>query len=234
MSAVSKQPVTRTMPYALRPLQEADVEQSAEIERDAFPTLYPPTSFRRELRNRLASYLVAWKRDGLDDGVEPEPRSSDTSGQRDAGLLTDLLNRARCLWRRPPTVWRPGQQFLVGFVGLWYMADEAHIVSIAVRRGFRGQGIGELLLIGAIEQALARGARVMTLEVRVSNRVAQNLYRKYGFTQRGVRKAYYTDNGEDALIMTTEPIQSQGYREAFRRLVRAHEARWGRSLRIVS
>jgi len=67
----------------------------------------------------------------------------------------------------------------------------------------------------------------MTLEVRESNWVAINLYRKYGFEQKGLRKAYYADNREDALIMTTEPILRPEYREFFVALAREHTARWG-------
>ena len=114
------------------------------------------------------------------------------------------------------------------------MVDEAHIVSVGVRREYRGHGLGELLLIGAIEQAMARRARVVTLEVRPSNNVARNLYRKYGFSDRGRRKGYYTDDGEDAIIMTTEPIFLQSYREQFRGLVRGHERRWGGAERVLA
>ena len=107
------------------------------------------------------------------------------------------------------------------------MVDEAHVVSVGVRTSDRGRGIGELLLIGALERAMSRTAAVMTLEVRASNWVAINLYRKYGFEQRGVRKAYYVDNREDALIMTTEPILRPEYREFFVALEREHATRWG-------
>ena len=114
------------------------------------------------------------------------------------------------------------------------MTDEAHIVSIGVRRGFRGKGVGELVLIGAIEQAMVRNARVVTLEVRISNHIAQNLYRKYGFEERGIRKGYYTDDREDALIMTTDPIHVPPYPEKLRGLIHAHEQRWGRAERLLS
>ena len=92
-------------------------------------------------------------------------------------------------------------------------------------------GVGELLLIAAIEQALEHKADHLTLEVRVSNHVAQNLYAKYGFTRRGLRKGYYADNREDALIMTTGSIRARSYGEEFRRLVAEHERRWGRARR---
>ena len=116
---------------------------------------------------------------------------------------------------------------MAGFVGLWYVADEVHIVSIGVRSEYRGLGLGEMLLISAIEQARQMKTRVMTLEVRMSNYVAQNLYKKYGFTRRGVRKGYYTDNREDALIMTSTPLGTDDYARSFRALSIAHEHRWG-------
>jgi len=113
------------------------------------------------------------------------------------------------------------------------MGSDAHIVGIAVREEHRGWGIGELLLIGAVETGLRQGLETVTLEVRVSNAVAQALYTKYGFREVGVRKRYYRDNNEDALIMTTDPIASVAFQESFRRLVADHEARWGRIARSL-
>ena len=89
-----------------------------------------------------------------------------------------------------------------------------------------------MLLIAAIEQAVARRVAVMTLEVRVSNDAARGLYSKYGFTERGLRKAYYKDNREDALIMTTDSILGPPFSNRFACLVDCHERRWGRFSRI--
>ena len=111
------------------------------------------------------------------------------------------------------------------------MVDEAHIVSIGVRTEYRGLGLGELLLLAAIEQAIEYELRHVTLEVRVSNHVAQNLYKKYGFTERGLRKGYYTDNREDALIMTTPLIMTETYKTRLRDLTAAYESRRGPSER---
>ena len=179
--------------------------QAAEIERDAFPTLFPPTSFRRELKNRLARYLVVWS---LEDPPEFAQKPTEPPKR-----ITRLWRSAASLWNGRPIAWQPGQPYIVGFLGTWYMHDEAHIVSVGVRSDYRGFGIGELLLIGAIEQAQRRRMQAVTLEVRVSNYVAQNLYKKYGFQKMGVRKAYYSDNREDALIMTVSPISSWTYRQ---------------------
>ncbi|HZU75268.1 MAG TPA: GNAT family N-acetyltransferase, partial [Dehalococcoidia bacterium] len=100
-------------------------------------------------------------------------------------------------------------------------------VTVAVRTASRRQGIGELLLLTAIALAQQRGERVLTLECRVSNTGAQALYAKYGFRSVGVRKRYYTDNNEDALIMTTPEIQTPAYQAQFERLRTAHRERWG-------
>ena len=234
MRATQVQPKTKSMLFALRPLEERDLAQSAEIEREAFPALFPPTSFGRELKNRMARYLVAWRRDDIVEGGMLAPRAPDRAPEDDRKpLFGRLVDGARSFWPWRYAALEPGQQFLVGFAGTWYMRDEAHIVSVGVKRDYRGHGIGELLLIGAIEQAMARRARVVTLEVRVSNDVARNLYGKYGFSERGIRKGYYTDNREDAVIMTTDPIGLPRYPREFRKLVQAHEERWGGAERVL-
>ena len=230
MSAIEKQPKSGIMSVALRPMAEADIPQTTEIERDSFPTLFPPTSFRRELGNGNASYIVAWSRDDTtSDGPAYSPNRS--TGTEARPLMGRLFNSARSILSKRDTAWQPGDHFVTGFLGTWYMMDEAHVVSVGVRRNYRRQGIGELLLIGAIEQAYRRHSRVVTLEVRVSNHIAQSLYRKYGFEERGRRKSYYTDNREDAVIMTTRPISVPHYPDEFRGLVIEHERRWGKAER---
>ena len=226
MSVAPNIPHTSQMPYALRPMQERDLAQAAEIERDAFPTLFPPTSFRRELKNRLARYLVARC---LEAPPELAQKPADPPKR-----ITRLWRSAASLWNGRPIAWQPGQPYIVGFLGTWYMHDEAHIVSVGVRSDYRGSGIGELLLIGAIEQAQRRRMQAVTLEVRVSNYVAQNLYKKYGFQKMGVRKAYYSDNREDALIMTVSPINSRTYRHDLSELIASHRRRWGVADRNIS
>lgn len=93
---------------------------------------------------------------------------------------------------------------VAGYGGMWVLLDEAHVTNIAVRHDFRGLKLGERLLHEIKKTARFFGAKRMTLEVRVSNDRAQNLYRKLGFYQAGVRKQYYTDNQEDALVMWAE------------------------------
>jgi [ribosomal protein S18]-alanine N-acetyltransferase len=109
---------------------------------------------------------------------------------------------------------------IIGYGGFWMMLDEAHICTLGVRGEWRGLGIGELLLSSMVERAAQLDANVVTLEVRVSNTPAQRLYEKYGFKPVGVRKGYYSDNGEDALIMTTEDIHTAAYQARVSRLQR--------------
>ena len=96
----------------------------------------------------------------------------------------------------------------VGYGGLWLMVDEAHITTFAVLPEWRRRGIGGRLMLGLTNVARDLDARVMTLEVRLSNRPARALYARFGFRPVGVRPRYYSDNAEDALIMTTEPLSS--------------------------
>ena len=90
---------------------------------------------------------------------------------------------------------------IIGYCGMWLVMDEAHITNIAVLPQFRGKKLGEALMRQAMTLAREEGAQTMTLEVRVSNTVAQSLYRKLGFLNGGIRKRYYSDNQEDALVM---------------------------------
>ena len=103
---------------------------------------------------------------------------------------------------------------IIGFIGLWYMAGEIHIINLAVHPDYRQIGVGELLLIHGIELSVNLKAILMTLEVRISNLAAQTLYVKYGFSERGVRRAYYLDNNEDARIMTLDNMYTAEFNTA--------------------
>ncbi len=106
---------------------------------------------------------------------------------------------------------------LIGYAGMWVILDEAHVTTIAVDPLHRRRRIGERLLVALIDEAMRRGARWVTLEVRKSNLGAQSLYRKYGFKDIGVRKAYYSDNREDAIVMWTGNIREEVFQERFRK-----------------
>ena len=97
---------------------------------------------------------------------------------------------------------------LIGFAGSWLVMDEAHITTIGVHPEFRRQGIGDRLFAALLEEAVARGVRRASLEVRESNGGAQSLYARYGFVPIARRRRYYTDTGEDAIVMWVENLQS--------------------------
>ena len=107
---------------------------------------------------------------------------------------------------------------IVAYGGMWLMVDEAHITTFAVHPAWRRQRIGERLLLAFLDVAAARQAREATLEVRLSNISARRLYEKYGFRPVGVRPRYYSDNNEDALIMTTLPLADPAQRARVERL----------------
>ncbi|HTC85692.1 MAG TPA: ribosomal protein S18-alanine N-acetyltransferase [Candidatus Acidoferrum sp.] len=98
---------------------------------------------------------------------------------------------------------------VIGYAGIWVMVDEAHVTTFAVDPAWRRRGVGERLLMAVLDLAIERGAREATLEVRLSNLAARRLYEKYGFRPVGIRPRYYSDDNEDALIMTTEPLGEQ-------------------------
>ena len=93
---------------------------------------------------------------------------------------------------------------IVGYVGIWFVAGEGHITNVAVHSDYRGQKIGDILIKHLVKMCEDNNVFAMTLEVRVSNIVAQNLYKKYGFKLAGIRKEYYSDNKEDAMIMWSQ------------------------------
>ena len=210
------------MDVSLRRLRAEDISQVVEIEREAFSPLWVSTPFKRELNNRYASYLVACR--GSEARASAAPPKDDLAKDRSlwgwvASLTLAILGRKRVL--------PDPDSYLAGYVSVWYQGEEAHITEIAVREPLRGNGIGELLLIGALRAAMEYGSKVMTLEVRVSNFIAQRLYEKYDFNSVGTRKAYYSDNREDAAIMTTSPILTDEYEKMFQERQEAYRSRWG-------
>lgn len=113
---------------------------------------------------------------------------------------------------------------IVAYGGMWLMVDEAHIITFAVHPAWRRQQIGARLLLAMLDVAVDAGAREATLEVRLSNLPARRLYEKFGFRPVGLRPRYYNDNGEDALIMTTDPLRDPAMRQRIFRLRAAIDA----------
>ncbi len=107
---------------------------------------------------------------------------------------------------------------LVGYAGLWLSLDEAHITTFAVLPEHRRRKIGERMLLALFERAERLGGEWLTLEVRASNIPAQKLYEKYGFRPAGIRRRYYSDNNEDALIMWTDRLRDRALRERLAKL----------------
>ncbi len=187
---------------------EQDIEQVQRIERQSFSTHWSANTYRTELRNSATSrYIVARA-----SQTPPPPRSQ---SQHRRGRLSSIFS---VLFGSSSTAIEPSPHPIVGYGGLWLSVDEGHVTTIAVDPAYRGRGIGELLLNGLADQALTLNADMLTLEVRVSNVVAQQLYLKYGFKPFGTRPRYYTDNSEDALIMSTESIRSPEYQERLHKL----------------
>lgn len=101
---------------------------------------------------------------------------------------------------------------IIAYGGLWVILEDAHITTVAVDPAFQGGGHGERMLIKLLDEAIERGASWVTLEVRESNRTAQNLYKKYGFTVVNTRRGYYSDNDENALVMWAGNLKGTIYR----------------------
>lgn len=192
-------------------MEYEDIPQVAQIDREAFPgewVFRSQAAYKQDLDNPSIRYIVACRdKDATESGRQVTPRPS-------------WFKRVFSYERRLDT-----REYIVGFAGFWMMVGEAHIIAIGVRNGYRQLGIGEGLLIAAIELAQILNANIVTLEVRASNVIAQELYRKYGFQVTGRRLKYYSSDGEDAIIMSTDNISSPSFQAPFQRLREDHAGR---------
>jgi ribosomal-protein-alanine N-acetyltransferase len=187
--------------YILRHMRLEDVPQVAKIDELSFPNPWSPRTYQFEITNRNTSQMVVLE---LSD-----PTPSRTGGLR--GVVQRLLTPR-------------SSGVIVGYGGCWLIAGEAHISTIAVHPDFRGQGLGELLLVGMLQRGIYLGGGYSVLEVRASNLTAQALYEKYEYKVVGRRKGYYRDNGEDALLMEVRPLDGL-YRQRLNRQVEALKKR---------
>ncbi|HKP54195.1 MAG TPA: ribosomal protein S18-alanine N-acetyltransferase [Chloroflexia bacterium] len=217
------------MPYILENMTAEDITQVAAIERLCFSMPWPTSAYKRELKtpdtNRYIVVRFIPPEDApalglqlpneqnltaLDHPMLHTSNGHEMDGGRSGRSWLDTL----LPWRRPaanrlPEIDRNHARFpVVGYAGLWLMVDEAHVTTIGVHPDHRGQGAGELLFLGLADLAAELNALRVTLEVRVSNTGAQALYRKFGLDIAGLRRRYYSDNGEDAYIMWSEPVTS--------------------------
>ncbi len=183
---------TSTPPLVLRSMQAEDVPAVHALDRAAFPNPWPVSTYHHELSAASSKLFVL----ELAHGPTPSRLSR-------VGLLQRIRQFAEI---------DAGQSALIGFSGMWHVADEAHISTIAIRPDWQGNKLGELLLWNMARHALHERARILTLEVRVTNYRAQALYRKYHFVIMGRRKGYYRDNGEDAYLMGVDPLDDGYYR----------------------
>ena len=206
----------------VRLMRWEDVVQVTEIDREAFPTMWPPANYQHELKSCLAHYIVACDEDKKVE--EPDVKAAPEKHSSGLAYWVKQLFNGRSLNSEPLPSTR---EHIVGFAGFWIMADEAHITSIAVREIYRRQGIAELLLIALIDLAAKLNTRIITLEVRASNVGAQNLYYKYGFNQVGLRRGYYMEDREDGVLMSTEGITSAAFQARLQQLKQAHSQKWG-------
>ncbi|GAC1459477.1 MAG: ribosomal protein S18-alanine N-acetyltransferase [Ktedonobacteraceae bacterium] len=191
----------------------ADVPRVVEIERLAYPSTWPPSAYRKELQdNRWAHYIV------LRDKHIAEERATVPSQEVEKPRRNRLFPLSLLPSRPSIITHSPELDSIIGFAGLWLMVDEAHVTTIAMHPGFRRLGLGEFMLVSLIDIAYTIGAKWVTLEARVSNYKAQNLYRKYGFRDAGIRHRYYSDNQEDAVIMWTDEINTPAYKQLFQEL----------------
>lgn len=197
------------LPYRIEDMQFHDIDEVMAIEYRSFSNPWTVRAYKYEVAtNRFSHFIVI--REALDQ--PPQTRTHSVLGKF-------LLAKPRI--RRP----------VLGYGGFWLLLDEAHISTIAVAPDWRGMGLGELLLVGLLDRAIRIGADYATLEVRVSNEVAQNLYRKYQFQTVGVRSRYYSDNQEDALVMTTPRLRNPAFLQGLLENKQALVARLKKRLR---
>ncbi|MEJ2210859.1 MAG: ribosomal protein S18-alanine N-acetyltransferase [Anaerolineae bacterium] len=178
------------LPYLVEPMALSDLEQVMAIERVSFSLSWSERAYRYEIVDNEHSTMLV---------VRPAPRF--------LGQPAPWLRRLS----------RGGLGPGLGYAGFWLLVDDAHVATIAVHPDHRGLGLGALLLASLIERAIDLGANRATLEVRVSNKTAQGLYRNYGFQTVERRRRYYSDNNEDAYLMATPSFQSPAYQETLRR-----------------
>ena len=175
----------------LRDMTRADIRAVRRIESAAYEDAWPARAFDAELANAFARYRVA---------IE-EPATASDEPER-MGALGAIATLRRRLLRRT----RPDR--IVGFIGVWSMQDQMHLVTIAVDPTQQGRGIGARLLLECMDLAREAELPEIVLEVRVTNERAKALYERFGFHRAGTLLAYYQDNGEDAHVMLSGPLES--------------------------
>lgn len=175
-----------TMTLTLQYMQTCNINDVSEIDHLSFNPAWPKDSYNFEINQSTVSHMVVLEQ--ASSGQADTRQTKSGIRQFVHGLFSrngnTHLNRT-----------------VLGYGGLWKIAEEAHISTIAIHPNYRGHGYGEILLAGMYYKAITLNADYMVLEVRVSNHVAQKLYCKYGFIEFDVKKNYYRSNKEDAYDM---------------------------------
>ena len=195
--------------YVVEPMAEADIDEVSRVEAECFANPWPISAYQRELKRPEQNYYIVLRDEPDIDGVEPAASSNGDSDW--SAPFRSRRPRRFGFWpfgRRDSST---AKAAIIGFAGMWNMLDESHITTIGVTPNWRGRGLGEVLFVTLLEEARRRDVTWVTLEVRVTNVAAQNLYRKYGFTIQGRRPRYYSDNNEDAFIMWSESLKEHDY-----------------------
>ena len=175
------------MSLILRYMRADDIREVARIDRLCFEPPWSRDSYAFEIKESQISHMVV---------LEEQASLIPAMLHNDDGWIQRLSG-----WIRQETPTIAKSSLIVGYGGLWKIDGEAHVSTIATHPEQRGRGYGEILLAGMFRKALRLKAEYLVLEVRVSNAVAQNLYRKYGFSRHGRKRNYYRSNNEDAYDM---------------------------------
>lgn len=185
----------------LRYMQAKDLEEVVKIDKVSFTPAWSERSYRFEINESQVSFMLVLEK------YEERPMTG----------FKRWLNTFR--GQQNGTAPQP---VIVGYAGLWKIADEAHISTIASHPDYRGRKYGEIMLASMIARAIALRAAYVVLEVRESNTVAQSLYRKYDFELHGIKKGYYHHNNEDAYDMRLELIEQniRAFRQRHEKLIR--------------
>jgi [ribosomal protein S18]-alanine N-acetyltransferase len=186
----------------------------------------PDTSASTTLPNPSAWQLRAMAVSDVELGVMPIERVSFGANYWSPEAFRNEMNNTMAQYfvlEQQETTEKPT---IVGYMGLWFVADEAHVTTLAISPQWRGHGLGHLLILHGLRLGLAKHTRWMTLEVRASNLAAQMLYFQYGFSLAGLRAKYYQDNNEDALIMTTADLTTSAMHQKLGALEKHYRKRW--------
>lgn len=200
-------------PIRIEELTEKDLSAVMDIDQECLGGLWTKAGYQREIDSPNSQILIM--------KLAREDASSD-SHDPNATDQTHALS---------PPIAGEADHNLIGIGCAWFILEEAHITMLAIRPRYRRQGLGQILLITLLQNAMGRQSQWATLEVRTSNHAAQTLYGKLGFINIGQRKQYYQDTKEDALILWNKGLQKQSFHHDLEQLkqstiTRLHHNGW--------